>query len=183
MALGVSGSGEAKISASRIGFSSALASRGASSPSGPTGPTGPTCPTCPCPTCPSRPSRPSCPICSSMVVFRIADGMRRVRRTRALVDADRTERALLEHAHQLQADHLEEREERHDEATAIGAVGEQILEAARVGLGDPLEQLVDTHLHRYLLWRQKHFRPQLSALHDLLERVEKAEEIDLELGL
>src|SRR5207247_225863 len=34
-----------------------------------------------------------------------------------------------------------------------------------------------------LLRRQQHFRPQLHALHDRLERVQQAEEIDFELGL
>ena len=48
----------------------------------------------------------------------IANRLRRVGRPRALVDANRAERAGLEHANQLQPDHLEQRQERDDQAGA-----------------------------------------------------------------
>src|SRR5215475_807342 len=122
MALGVSGSGEAKINASRIAFSSAAA-RGA-------------------PSCNSA-ILPSCIVAFlSTVGLRIADRMRRVRRTRTFVDADRAEAARLEHPHELQSNHLEERQERDDEAAAIASVGEQLVEPARLGFGQTLEELL-----------------------------------------
>src|SRR6266508_3783057 len=106
IAFGVSGSGEAKISASRIAFSSALASLG------------------PC-SCPSSPSCLSNPFFSSMGVLGIANRVRGVGGPRTFVDADRAEAARLEHANELEPDHFQQREKRHDEAGAIVHVGEQ----------------------------------------------------------
>src|SRR5262245_2423634 len=97
IAFGVSGSGDAKISASRMALSSALA--------------------CPCrsrPSCPSCPSRPV--FFSAMMVLRITNRVRRVGRPRAFVHANRSERPRLEDANELQPDHLQQREERDDEA-------------------------------------------------------------------
>src|SRR5205807_7093107 len=120
--------------------------RGASNASCPSRLSRPSCPSSlsrlsspSCPSCPSslsRPSRPSCPASPScpvpfsrslMVCLGIADGMRCVGRPRPLVDADRSEAAGLEDANELQPNHLEQREERHDETAAIVDVGEEIL--------------------------------------------------------
>src|SRR6266545_1063884 len=61
-------------------------------------------------------------------VLRISDGMWRVSGPRALVDADGTKAARLEHANQLQPDHLQQRQERHDHERARAvAVAEEIL--------------------------------------------------------
>src|SRR4051812_24587983 len=145
---GVSGSGDAKISASRMAFRSADGSLSSAS-----------CPSCPSsPSCLSCPSSPSCPSLSSI---RVSDRMRRVGRTRPLVYANRAERARLEHPHELQANHLEEREERDDEAATMVDVREKLLEAHGFGLRQLREQLVDAHLHRNLLRRQQHSRPHL----------------------
>src|SRR5262245_60818567 len=172
---GVSGSGDAKISASRIDLSSALANRGASRPPGSI-----------CGVCPASPpgasSVASCCL-SFMVCLRIANGMRRIGRTWTLVDANRPEAARLEDADQLQTDHLEQREERDDEAAAVGDIGEELLESARLRFREARQQLVDADLHRNLLGRQQDLRTQLRALDDLLERGQQAEEIDLELRL
>ena len=73
-------------------------------------------------------------------------GCRRVGRPRALVDADRTERCRLEHANQLQANHLEQREKCHDHRAARVVPGEQLLEAAGLGLRQPRQQLLDARL-------------------------------------
>ena len=64
-----------------------------------------------------------------------------------------------------------------------GDVVEQILEAARLGLRQPLEQLLDARLDRDLLRRQRHRRPLAGALEHAPERRQQAEEIDLQLGL
>src|SRR2546422_11617024 len=102
------------MSASRMAFSSALPRRGIASCDSVSS----TCPTCPaCSTC------PSC-FLSATVSLRIANGMGRVCRPRALVDADRSEAAGLEDAHELQSNHLEQRQERDAEAGAVLNVGE-----------------------------------------------------------
>src|SRR5438034_5525121 len=115
-----------------------------------------------------------------MVIFRIADGMRGIRRPRSLVDADRPEASGLEHAYELQPNHLEQRQKGHDEAGAVVDIGKQILEPARLGLGQARQQLIDAEFHRYLFRRQQYLRSQLRALDDRLERGEEAEKIDLD---
>src|SRR5947209_7541326 len=97
IAFGVSGSGDAKISASRIAFSSADGRRSTFSTS----------------------STAFLTSSSSTRSLRIANGVRRVGRTRPLIHTNRTERAGLEHAHQLESNHLEQREKRDDQAAAI----------------------------------------------------------------
>ena len=62
-------------------------------------------------------------------------------------------------------------------------VGEEILESAGLGFGEPRQELLDAHLDRNLLRRQQDLRPVLRALDDRLERGEQAEQVDLELGL
>ena len=62
-------------------------------------------------------------------------------------------------------------------------VGEQILEAARLGLRQPRQQLLDAILDRDLLGRQVDLGPLLRALDDRAERADQAEEIDLDLRL
>src|SRR5919197_44594 len=156
MAFGVSGSGAAKISASRIALSSALA--------------------CPSSSIARRPgfaglpsgaslepqALPSCRVfISAMIRLRIADGMRGIRRARAFVHANGTERPRLENPNELQPDHLEEREKGDDQAAAIVDIGEQILESARFGFRQSREQLIDEHFDGNLLRRQQKFRPQL----------------------
>src|ERR1700730_7334519 len=131
MAFGVSGSGDAKMSASRMDFSSALATLGIS----PSGPSGPSCH-------PAVGPSGTRGFLSSMVVFRIADRMRGIRRPRSFVYADRPEASRLKHAHELQPNHFEQCQERHDEAAAIVNVSEQILEAACLGLRQAREQLI-----------------------------------------
>ena len=64
-------------------------------------------------------------------VLGIVNWMWRILRPRPLVDPDRARRAGLKHANQLQADHLEQRQERHDHVATCGDVLEQVLEAAR----------------------------------------------------
>jgi hypothetical protein len=59
--------------------------------------------------------------------------MRRIGRSRPLVHTDRPETAGLEHPHQLQANHLEQREKRDDQAALVRDVREQILETTRLG--------------------------------------------------
>src|SRR4030095_2663833 len=151
---GVSGSGDAKISASRIDLSSALGSLGASSPAS-------ICGVWPSP--PSGSASVTSCLSSLMVCLRIANGMRRVGRTRTLVDANRPEAARLEDAHQLQTDHLEQREERDDEAAAVGDVGEELLESARLRFREARQQLVDADLHGDLFGREEDLRAQPRA--------------------
>src|SRR5258705_12432835 len=93
---GVSGSGDAKISASTMAFSELSMLCG-----GPVWPGG--------------------------LFLGISDRMRRIRGTRALVNANRSRSARLEHANQLQPDHLEGREERDNpEAGRAVGIGEQV---------------------------------------------------------
>src|SRR6185295_11882608 len=148
MAFGVNGSGDAKISASRMAFNSAVAF----------------------PPCGSSP----------MLILRIADRVRRVDRPGALVDANRAEAAGLKHPHELQPNHLEQRQKGDDQAAAIVDVAEQVVEAARLGFGQAREQLLDADLDRNLLRRQEDFRSQLRALDHRLKGGEEAEEIDLD---
>src|SRR5262249_47906940 len=108
---------------------------------------------------------------------------RRVGGTRALVDADRPDDPALKDANQLQANHLEQREERDDQARARVDVLEQILEPAGFRLRQPRQQLLDPILDRNLLGRQVHLRPRLCALDDGPEGADQAEEIDLDLRL
>src|SRR5215831_17937748 len=106
----------------------------------------PSCPSCPSSAfSPSCPTSTSCPVSSSLFSIWVTNGMRRIDRTRSLVHANRAERSRLEDAHQLQPNHLEQREERHDETATVVDVGEQILESHRFGLRQPREQLIDSH--------------------------------------
>src|ERR1700694_934476 len=110
MAFGVSGSGDAKISASRIAFSSADGR--------PSRPSSPSCSSrLSFPTLPSGPAIPPPVVLYlyrglSLSRFRIADRVRRVGGTRPLVDANRAKRARLKHPDQLEPDHFEQREKR-----------------------------------------------------------------------
>ena len=102
-----------------------------------------------------------------VALFGIEQRLGRIGRPRALVDADRRHRAALEHAHQLQPDHLEQRQERHDQAGARLDVGEQVLEPAGLGLGQALpSSCFDPILDRNLLGWQVHLRALLRALDD-----------------
>src|SRR5262249_38282802 len=67
---------------------------------------------------------------SLMSILRVANRVRCVGRARALVDANRAKAARLENAHELEANHLEQREKRDDDAAAIADIGEQIFETA-----------------------------------------------------
>src|SRR5689334_15611722 len=117
MAFGVSGSGDAKINASRIALSSPLTGLGrAWFPSGPSGPSSPSCPSGP--SCFSSRSRPF----SATMFLRISDRMRRVGRPRSPIDAQRSEAARLVDAHELETNHLEQREKRDDETALVGEV-------------------------------------------------------------
>ncbi len=61
------------------------------------------------------------PVClsSATISLRIANRMRRIGRPRSFVDANRAEAAGLEHPHQLQSNHLEQRQKGDDQAAAI----------------------------------------------------------------
>ena len=109
--------------------------------------------------------------------------MRRVGGTWPFVHANRAEAAGLKHPHQLQTNHLEQREERHDQTRSIADVGKEILETARLGFREACEQLVHTHFDGNLLGRQEHPGPELRAFDDGLKRRQQAEEIDFELRL
>src|SRR5262249_50226387 len=93
---------------------------------------------------------------SSCIVFpssftrslRIADRMRRIDRSRALVHPGRIETAGLKYPHQLQSNHLEQGEEGDDEPAALLDVGKQLFEPARLRFRKPFEQLLDSHLDR-----------------------------------
>src|SRR6185503_15743680 len=87
------------------------------------------------------------------------------------------------HPHELQPNHLEQRQKGDDQAAAIVDVAEQVVEAARLGFGQAREQLLDADLDRNLLRRQEDFRSQLRALDHRLKGGEEAEEIDLDLRL
>src|SRR4051794_11937775 len=199
------------MSASRIAFSSAAARLGSASRSRSAPSSLSAVPSCPSslsavssclsavssclsavPSCPScRPAVNSCPSamlpsCLARLLltrFRIVDRMGRIGRPRPLVDANRPEAARLEYAHQLQPDHLEQREERHDQAAAILDIAEQIVEAARLGFRQARQQLLDPRFDRNLLRWQQHLRTLLQALQYRLEGVHQAEEIDFELRL
>src|SRR5258708_4617324 len=119
LAFVVRGPGDPQLSASRIAFNSALARRGISLSRE---------------SCAFSPPCPSSSSFSSMVVFRIADRMRSVRRPQSFVDTDRSKAAGLEDTYELQPDHFEQRQKRDDQPAAIVHVREQILEAARLGL-------------------------------------------------
>src|SRR5438132_4111890 len=106
MAFGVSGSGEAKISASRIAFNSALAFMIPHS---------------------------QFLISSSVLAFRIADRVGRIRGPRSFVHANRPKAPRLKDPDQLQADHFQKSDEGHDESGAIVHVRKQLLEAASHG--------------------------------------------------
>src|SRR5471032_2376516 len=107
---------------------------------------------------------------SANASLRITNRVRRIHWTRPLVDANRAERARLKHTHELQPNHLEQRQKRDDEAAAVVDVGKEIFEAHRVGFGQPREQLLDADLHRNLLRRQHHLRPHLGAIYHRLKR-------------
>src|SRR4030095_4300335 len=97
MALRVSGSGDANIRASRMALSSALV------------------------TLVSPPlSSPNVSSLSSLTMcLRLPDWVRSIRRPRTLVDANRPETGGLEHPHQLQTNHFEQREKRHDQEPPV----------------------------------------------------------------
>src|SRR5258705_12273186 len=102
--------------------------------------------------------------------------MWRVRGPRALVDSDRTEPPRLEHANQLEADHFQQSQERHDhERTGAVAIREQILEATRLGFRQTVQELVDSSLDRDLLARRYSVRTSIRTLEHALERGEQAE--------
>src|SRR3954469_6982788 len=192
------------MSASRIAFSSAAARLGSASRSRSAPSSLSAVPSCPSslsavpsclsavPSCPSsRPAVNSCPSamlpsCLARLLltrFRIVDRMGRIGLPRPLVDANRPEAARLEYADQLQPDHLEQREERHDQAAAILDIAEQIVEAARLRFRQAGQQLLDPRFDRDLLRRQQHLRALLQSLQYRLEGVHQAEEIDFELRL
>ena len=117
-------------------------------------------------------------------VFRIVNRARRVRGARALVDANGSTRAAgLEHADQLQPDHLEHGQERENHVPTRGHIVEQVLEAAGVGLRQPSEQLVDAQFDRHLFGRQHDRRPLARAFEHLLEGRQQREQVDFELRL
>src|SRR5262245_52189421 len=89
---------------------------------------------------------------SDIALFSTGHGLkrRRVLRLHALVDANRSECALLEHPDRLQPDHLEQCQERDNHAGAGLDVGKQVLEPASLGLRQALEQLLDAGLDRDL---------------------------------
>ena len=60
---------------------------------------------------------------------------------------------------------------------------EQLLEPARLGFRQALQQLLHPILDRDLLRRQHHARPAVGALEHAAERRQQAEEIDLQLRL
>jgi len=101
----------------------------------------------------------------------------------AFVDADRPEVGLLKDAHELEADHLEQREKGDDHAAARLDVGEELLEAARLGRRESREQLIDARLDGELLGREQHARPLPGAVEHLAEGRHEREEINLDLGL
>src|SRR5215471_1028501 len=169
MAFGVSGSGDANISASRMAFNSADGSDGLGSESDGTNGSA---------VVSSEPATTLSTMC-----LRVTNRMRRVDRTRALVHANRPEAARLKHANEFQPNHLEQSDERDDESTLVVDVGEQVLEPHGFGLRQPREQLIDPHFHWNLLRRQENLRPHLGAVDDGLERRQEAEEIDFEFGL
>ena len=95
---------------------------------------------------PLLPFLPFCPSCltSSTVRLRISDGVRRVGRSRAFVDADRAEEPAWNTRTSFKPDHLEQREERHDQPAAVLRVGEQTPSKPQASVsGQPLEQLID----------------------------------------
>ena len=62
-------------------------------------------------------------------------------------------------------------------------VGKQVLEAARLGFGQPRQELLDAVLDRNLLGRQIDLRPLLGAFDHGAERGDQAEQIDFDLRL
>ncbi len=121
--------------------------------------------------------------CSACRYFWIEQRLGRVGRPRTLVDADRPHRSGLEDAHELQPNHLEQRQERDDQPGARLDVGEEILEAARVGLGHPRHQFLDAVFDRNLLGRQVDLRPLFRPLDDSAKGGDEAEEIDFDFRL
>src|SRR5258708_22896737 len=103
-----------------------------------------------------------------MGVLRISDRMRRIRRTRAFIDANRPERAGLKDTYELQPNPFEQREEGDNQPAAIVTVGEQIFEAARLAFRQPIEKLLHADLPRGVPPPQPHPRPHLQALAALL---------------
>src|SRR6188472_1889204 len=98
-----------------------------------------------------------------MTRFRIEQRMWSIRRTRATIHANGPHRSCLEDTHQLETNHLEQREKCHDEARPRLHVGEQVLETAGLGLRETRHELLDSILDRYLLGGQVHLRPVLRA--------------------
>src|SRR5947207_3423295 len=117
------------------------------------------------------------------MALRVADRMRRIRGACSFVHPNRPKRPHLKDAHQFQPNHLEQREERDDQAGPILYVGEELFEPARLGLRQPREQLVDANLDRDLLRRQEDLGPLLRALDYRAKGIEQAEEVYLELRL
>src|SRR5439155_732506 len=75
------------------------------------------------------------PSFSPTVFLRIPSRLRSVRRRPPLVNADWTEAAGLKNPHQFQPNHLEQCQERHDQAGSVFDIGKEIFEAAGFGLG------------------------------------------------
>src|SRR5258708_1770767 len=131
MAFRVSGSGEAKISASMIALSSAEPRRGSCWSSERS------CPSCsasagadpsagfgaPCVASPPCLSSPSTFL---TFVLRVANRMRGIGRAGALVNTNGSEAARLKHAHQLQPDHFEQGEKSHDEPGTLVDIGKEL---------------------------------------------------------
>ena len=69
--------------------------------------------------------------------------MRSIGRPRAFVHANRSEAARLKYPHQFQPNHLQQREERDDEAAAVVRVGKELVEPARLGFRETRKQLLD----------------------------------------
>src|SRR5262245_53470057 len=138
MMRGVIGSGDAKISASRTAFNSAVARFvGASSAAA-----------CSVGTRGVSASPPGDLSFSATMCLRVADRVRRIRGPRALVDADRAKPGTLEHSNQLQPNHFQERQEGHDQTRPVADVAEKLFEAARFGFRQARQQLIDALLER-----------------------------------
>src|SRR5262245_51487067 len=68
---------------------------------------------------PFLPAPPSRPAALATMVLRVPDRMRSVGGPRTLVDANWSEAGRLEHAHELQSDHFEQREKRDNQPAAV----------------------------------------------------------------
>ena len=116
---------------------------------------------------------------SATMRLRITDGMRRICRTRTLVDANGAEtpdwNTLTSFNRSSPAV-----PERDDESRLVVNVGEQILESARLVFREAIEQLLDANFDGNLLGRRQHLGPRLRALDDGLKRREQPEQVHFE---